>query len=107
MNRKKFIGALGAGALGVGAIKSIAQTPPATAMPVTEATLGNLLCLDDVEAAARSQMSESVYNFVAGGAADELTIGWSREKYRDMRLQERVLNDVSNLDCSTTILGQR
>jgi 4-hydroxymandelate oxidase len=107
MNRKNFIGALGAGTLGVGAIKSIAQTTPPAAMPTTAATLGNLLCLDDVEAAARSQMSESVYNFVAGGAADELTIRWNREKFRELRLQERILNDVSNLDCSTTIFGQR
>lgn len=107
MNRKNFLGALGAGAIGVGAIKTAAQTPSPAAMSTTKATLGSLLCLDDVETAARLQMLESVYNFVAGGAADELTIRWNREKFRDIRLQERVLNDVSNLDCSTTVLRQK
>ena len=43
---------------------------------------------------------------IAGGAADELTIKWNREKYRDIRLRQHVLADLSNLDCSTTLLGQ-
>ncbi len=71
------------------------------------ASLDPLLNLDDVEAAARNVMLPAVYDFVAGAAADELTVRWNREKYRDIRLQARVLRDLSGLDCSTTLLGQR
>jgi 4-hydroxymandelate oxidase len=70
-------------------------------------TLTDLLCLDDVEARARQVMKPEVYDFVSGGAADELTIKWNREKYRDIRLRQKVLADLSHLDCSTTVLGQK
>ena len=96
MNRKTFLTALGAGALGAQALKAAAVAPTA-AQPSRStggAQLAELLCLDDVEALAQRQMLASVYDFVAGGAADELTIRWNREKYRDIRLQQRVLADV-------------
>ncbi|MEO6246302.1 MAG: alpha-hydroxy acid oxidase [Opitutaceae bacterium] len=107
MNRKEFFGTLGAGAVAASARQVSAATPSAAPVSASKSNLTDLLCLDDVEAAAQPLMLESVYNFVAGGAADELTIRWNREKYREIRLQERVLQDVSDLDCSTTILGQR
>ncbi|NBR09690.1 MAG: alpha-hydroxy-acid oxidizing protein [Opitutaceae bacterium] len=109
MNRKTFLTALGAGALGSQALKA-AVVAPTAALPsrsTGQAQLAELLCLDDVEALAQRQMLASVYDFVAGGAADELTIRWNREKYRDIRLQQRVLSDVSDLDCTTTLLGKR
>src|SRR5688572_29926794 len=110
MNRKKFLGTLGASAAVASTFKAVAQTPPIAsdnAMNPPPADLLQLLNLDDVEERARAVMPASVYDFVAGGAADELTIRWNREKYRDIRLLQRVLADVSNLDCSTTLLGQR
>ncbi len=111
MNRKTFLGSLGAGAAAVSALKAAAQTAPATPAPLASpplmSDLSDLLNLDDVEARARTVLLPAVYDFVAGGAADELTIGRNREKYRDICLQQRVLADVSNLDCSTTLLGQR
>jgi 4-hydroxymandelate oxidase len=110
MNRKIFFtAALGAGALGAHVLKAAAESSsipsPATLPP--SARLADLLCLDDVEALAQKLMQPAAYDYVAGGAADELTIRWNREKYRDIRLQQRVLMDVSNLDCSTTLLGKR
>jgi 4-hydroxymandelate oxidase len=109
MNRKTFLtAALSAGALGAHALKAAVETAPAApvATPPQSAKLTDLLCLDDVEAVAQKVMVPAVYDFVAGGAADELTIRWNREKYREIRLQQRVLADVSNLDCSTTLIGQ-
>ena len=70
------------------------------------APLGSLLSLDDVEAQAQKVLLPAVYDFIAGGAADELTIKWNREKYRDIRLRQHILEDLSKLDCSTTLLGQ-
>ncbi|MDB6169602.1 MAG: lldD 2 [Verrucomicrobia bacterium] len=105
MNRKQFIATLGAGALGAKALASSAETAVNKPAP-QPVPLDTLLSLDDVEAAAQERMDPAVYAFVAGGAADELTIRWNREKYREIRLQQRVLQDLSGLDCSTTLLGQ-
>jgi 4-hydroxymandelate oxidase len=84
------------------AAASATQSAPPPANP----RLQDLLCLDDVEALARTLMPSSVYDFVAGGAADEITLGWNRQKYREIRLQEHVLQDLAALDCSTTLFGQ-
>jgi 4-hydroxymandelate oxidase len=109
ITRKEFMAALGVSGLALTSLEGAATTgahlsaPPA---PGTQA-LEPLLNLDDVEAAARTVMPPAVYDFVAGAAADEITVRWNREKYRDIRLQARVLRDLAGLDCSTTLLGQR
>ncbi|MDZ4805576.1 MAG: alpha-hydroxy acid oxidase [Candidatus Eisenbacteria bacterium] len=69
--------------------------------------LERLLNLDDVEARARDLMPEVVYNFIAGGAADEFTVRWNRERFADLRLRQRVLQDLAGLDATTTLFGQR
>jgi len=111
MNRKTFLTtAIGAGALGAHALKAVVEnTAPAvpSAPSTSVAKLDDLLCLDDVEAAARNVMTPSAYAYVAGGAADEITLRWNREKYRDIRLQPQALRDLSGLDCSTTLLGKK
>ncbi|HVF26730.1 MAG TPA: alpha-hydroxy acid oxidase, partial [Pyrinomonadaceae bacterium] len=43
------------------------------------------------------------YEYVAGGAADELTLHWNRESFDKMRLRPRVLQDVSELDTRVTL----
>lgn len=108
MNRKEFLTALGTGSVALGTLKgATGSKPPATAPTGPVAPLNQLLNLDDVEALARTVMLPSVYEFVASGAADEITLRWNREKYRDIRLQQQVLRDLSGLDCSTTLLGQK
>ncbi len=102
--------ALGVGGLALNSLEGTTTTPAGVAsasLPAGSAPLEPLLNLDDVEAQARAIMLPSVYDFVSGAAADELTVRWNREKYRDIRLQARVLRDLSGLDCSTTLLGQR
>jgi len=109
ITRKEFMAALGVSGLVLSSLESSAAAgaappaPPASGKPALEP----LLNLDDVEAAARTVMPPAVYDFVAGAAADEITVRWNREKYRDIRLQPRVLRDLEGLDCSTTLLGQR
>src|SRR5690606_25657063 len=102
----------GAGTLGV---KALASPPAGASVSVTGApvapaesppALRDFLCLDDFEEAARKGMDPAAFAFVAGGAADELTSQWNREKERELRLRQRVLRDLDGLDCSTTLLGQ-
>ncbi len=109
MNRKEFLAVLGASSVALNTLKGAAESKPSGSANAARARapLDRLLNLDDVETLARTVMSSEVYDYVAGGAADEITVGWNREKYRDIRLQQRVLRDLSALDCSTTLLGQR
>jgi len=107
MTRKDFLAALGAGAVTPQMLKSSPESKPASGGSPPVLKLSELCSLDDVEAQARSVMLSSVYDYVSAGAADELTTRWNREKYRELRLQAEVLTNVSQLDCTTTLLGQR
>jgi 4-hydroxymandelate oxidase len=61
--------------------------------------------LQDFEASARKRMAPGIYDFIAGGAADEITIRWNREAYDRLRLRPRVLVDVSRVDTRVKLLG--
>jgi len=63
------------------------------------------VCLSDFEGAARSKLSKVAYDFVAGGAADEITIRWNREAYDRKSLRPRVLVDVSKVETRVRLLG--
>jgi len=61
--------------------------------------------LPEIEAVARDVMVQSVYQWTSGGAADEITLRWNREALERIRLQPRVLVDVSVLDTRIKLLG--
>lgn len=61
----------------------------------------------EVEEAARGVLDGPVFDYVAGGAADEITVRWNVEKYRGLRLRPKVLEDVSSLRPEIDLLGQR
>ncbi|MBI3856840.1 MAG: alpha-hydroxy-acid oxidizing protein, partial [Planctomycetes bacterium] len=63
------------------------------------------VCLQDFEEAARKRLTASTYDFIAGGAADEITIRWNREGYDRLRLRPRVLVDVAQVDTRVKLLG--
>jgi 4-hydroxymandelate oxidase len=109
MNRKRFLATVGAGALaathaaGATASPAMSSTPPATG----PAVLPGLLTLDDVEQLAAKVMNPGAHAYVSGGAADEHTLRWNRERYHTIALRPRILRDVEIPDCSTTLFGQR
>jgi 4-hydroxymandelate oxidase len=110
MSRKEFIAALGAGGLVLNSLEGATGTPGRDAppqAPAAPAAFAELISLDEVEAQARKVMRPSVYDFVSGGAADEITVRRNRDKYRDILVQAKILQDLSGLDCSTTLLGER
>lgn len=61
--------------------------------------------LDDFEQVARQRLPHMAYEFLASGAGDEVTLRWNREAFDGIRLRPRVLQDVSNIDTSVTLLG--
>ena len=63
--------------------------------------------LDDYERAARWRLPADVYDYYAGGAEDERTLRWNRAAFGRFMLRQRVLIDVSRVDASVTLLGER
>jgi 4-hydroxymandelate oxidase len=56
---------------------------------------------------APMRMSTVGWEYISGGAADELTLRWNREVYDRLRLRPKVLVDVSQLDTRVTLLGRQ
>jgi 4-hydroxymandelate oxidase len=65
------------------------------------------LNLADLEPLAREKLPEPIFDFIAGGAEDEVTLRRNREAFEAIEFRPRVLVDVSNIDTSTTVLGER
>jgi 4-hydroxymandelate oxidase len=61
----------------------------------------------DLEAYACERLPEPIWNYVAGGAADETSLGWNEQAWRDLRLAPRVLVDVARVDTTVELLGHR
>ena len=61
--------------------------------------------LADFEPLARLAMDPGAFEYVAGGAWDEVTLADNEGAWRRRRLRPRVLVDVSRIDPSTTFLG--
>ena len=62
--------------------------------------------LFDYARLAPAHMTPMGWDYISGGAADELTLRWNRESYDRLRLRPRVLVDVSQLDTRVTLLGR-
>src|ERR671932_1514264 len=58
-----------------------------------------------IEASARQLLGQEVYDFLAGGAGEELTLEDNLAAWSRLRLRPRVLRDVSAPDTATTVLG--
>jgi 4-hydroxymandelate oxidase len=65
-----------------------------------------LLNVFDYEELARSRLSQPFFDYIAGGADDEVTLRRNREAFESIELRPRALVDVSNVDLSTRVLGQ-
>ena len=71
------------------------------------ADLSRIVNLADFESLAVDRMAGPAYDYVAGGAWDEITLGESVEAWREHRFAPRVLRDVRSIDLSGTFLGRR
>lgn len=61
----------------------------------------------EFEPVARGKITQTAYDFVAGGVETEYTLRRNREAFNWVRLIPRRMTDVSSVDLSTEILGQR
>ncbi|HEY2916349.1 MAG TPA: alpha-hydroxy acid oxidase [Candidatus Limnocylindrales bacterium] len=68
--------------------------------------LASIVNLDDFEPHARERMAGPAYDYVAGGAWDEITLRESVEAWRRARFVPRVLTGVRTVDASGIFLGR-
>jgi 4-hydroxymandelate oxidase len=97
------IGALAGTPAGIRAARSrngAGQAAPVPQSPVEAVSLA------DFESLAREFIPRMAYEYISGGAADEITLRWNRESFDRIRLRPRILVDVSNLDTRLTLFGQ-
>lgn len=60
----------------------------------------------EYQSAARAKLSQSAYDYYAGGAWDERTLEWNERAFDRYQLQYRVLRDASKRKLSTNVLGR-
>jgi len=69
------------------------------------ALLSQIVSLPELEERARQCMSSMAYDYVASGAADEITVNWNREAFNRIALWPRVLTGIDAPDTSVSIFG--
>jgi len=71
-----------------------------------ERKLARAASIGDLRLLARRRAPRAVFDYTDGAAGDELSLRRSREGYAHLEFVPRVLQDVSAVDPSTTILGK-
>ena len=63
--------------------------------------------LFEFEALAKERLPKEEYDYIAGGATDEISVDRNRRAFESWALRPRVLRDVHALDLSTSVLGTK
>lgn len=69
-------------------------------------SLGHIVSAAHFRDAARRRLPRFLFDYADGGAFDELTLNANVGDLRRIRLRQRVLQDVANLDVGTTLFGR-
>lgn len=62
--------------------------------------------IEDLRRVAKRRLPRGVFDYIDGGAEDELTMAANSAAYRKLTFSPRVLRDVSDVDISTSLLGR-
>jgi L-lactate dehydrogenase (cytochrome) len=73
----------------------------------TSGQLARALTIEDIRALAKRKVPRSVFDYVDGAAEDEISMRANRAAFDAKRFDPRVLRDVSQVDLTTTMLGER
>ena len=63
--------------------------------------------IDDFRKLAKKKLPSPIFHYIDGGADDETTLKRNTESFNKCDLVPNVLTDVSNVNTSTTVLGQK
>ena len=111
LTRRNMLTAMGA-AVGSAALGRLEAAEKVSAAPGPRASTKRRdsksppVCLADFEPLAKERLSHFAYEYIASGAADEVTIRWNREAFDQIRLRPKVLVDVEKIDTGITLFGQ-
>src|SRR5919199_6478555 len=62
--------------------------------------------IQDLRSRARRRLPRAVFDFIDGGAEDEVSLRANRTAFQRLTFRPRVLVDASGVDQSTSVLGQ-
>lgn len=65
----------------------------------------DILNLDSLEGRARDRLDPMLFDYIAGGAADEWTLGENRAAWGRLQIVPRMLRGVGQRSLATTVLG--
>ena len=74
---------------------------------VTTMSLNSVINLEDLRQLARRKLPRIAFDFIDGGADDEVCLQRNRDAFQNWRLLPRYLRDVSRRDQHVTLLGRR
>jgi L-lactate dehydrogenase (cytochrome) len=60
----------------------------------------------DYRALAEARLPRQLFDYIDGGASDEVTMAANRADLLSIRLKQRVMRDVSNVDTSSSVAGR-
>jgi len=63
--------------------------------------------VEDFKKLAKKKLPSPIFHYIDGGSDDEVTLKRNTESFNSCDLVPSVLSDVSNIDLSTTVLGQK
>jgi len=75
--------------------------------PLPDRKLKNVINLAEMRNLAKKRVPKAVFDYVDGGANDELAYARSQEIYSRVEFKARVLRDVSKIDLTCDVIGQR
>ena len=87
-------------------LRSVMQFRPVELDPV-ERRLSRAASVADLRRIAKRRLPGGVFDYIDGGAEDELSLRRNVAAFRRAELVPRVLRDVSGIDLSATLLGRR
>ena len=70
-------------------------------------TLARADTIEDLRRLARRRLPRAIFDFVEGGAGDELTVARNRAAFERLLFEPRILVDVAKREQSTVVLGER
>ncbi len=61
----------------------------------------------DYRALAEARLPRQLFDYIDGGASEEVTMAANSADFRAIRLKQRVMRDVSNIDTSSSMAGRQ
>jgi L-lactate dehydrogenase (cytochrome) len=86
-------------------LRSVVRFRPIELDPISR-RLRRAANVEDLRRQARRRLPRGVFDYIDGGAEDEVTLDRNVEAFQRLEFRPRVLRDVGQVDPSTTLLGR-